>query len=347
MSKLNIAIIGQGYMGRTHATAWGALGQHISYVCTPRPRGEFEEAPEAQIVTDLDRVLDDPEVDVVSVCTPTPTHREIAIAALEAGKNVLLEKPIALTVEDAMAIYEAGREAPGTLMVAQVVRFFPGYAHMRARVEQGAIGEVLSARGHRMSLRPDWAQWWLDESQSGGTLVDFAIHDFDQMNLFLGAPVAVTTTANGRYGPFHTSIEYRSGAIAQVLSHTDLPKGATFMSGIQLVGSEGVCEFEFNAGSATDSGSSASRFESVGYRGFIPSGLEHEIPMDADPYTEQARYFLECVTADVPPTRSSTVSAILALETSLAAQESLASQRRVEISSVVSELDEIESTTGY
>lgn len=342
----NIAIIGQGYMARTHASAWNSLGQNITHVCTPRPRGVFEEAPDAEVVTDLAKVLDDSQVSIVSVCTPTPTHREIAIAALEAGKNVLLEKPIALTVEDAAEIHKAEESSSGLLMVAQVVRFFPGFAQVFEAMNRGAIGKVVSARGHRMSIRPDWAQWWLDESKSGGTLVDFAIHDFDQMNLFLGEPVAVTSVANGDFGPFHTSIEYRSGAIAQVLSHTDLPPGSTFMSGIQIIGDGGVFEYEFNAGSATDSGSSASQFESVGLRGFTPARMVHEFPADADPYTEQARYFLECVSSETTPDRSTTAAAIRALEVSLAARESLTSGQRVEISSVVSDPNAAVSTLG-
>lgn len=221
-----IAIIGQGYMGQTHAAAYTAAGRgaDIRYVYTPRPAPPFQAAPDAELVTDLGVILDDPSVSVVSVCTPTTTHREIAVPLLKAGKNVLLEKPIALSLEDALAIKEAADASPGVLMVAQVVRFFEGHRVLRSDVASGRLGRILSARARRLINRPDWAKWWHDESKSGGAIVDPAVHDFDQMNLYLGRPVAVTSTAVTSYGPFETTIEYADGGIGQVLSHADLPR---------------------------------------------------------------------------------------------------------------------------
>src|SRR5690606_11716714 len=114
-----IAIIGQGYMGRTHAAAWGGVGlaDAIKYVGVRTPRGPLEGAPDARLVTDLQVILDDPDVEMISICTPTPNHREATLRALAAGKNVLLEKPIALTVADALDILEAAERGGSILMV--------------------------------------------------------------------------------------------------------------------------------------------------------------------------------------------------------------------------------------
>ncbi|MET1062554.1 MAG: Gfo/Idh/MocA family oxidoreductase, partial [Aeromicrobium sp.] len=168
-----IAIVGSGYMARTHAAAWSALGYSsaIKYVCSPHPRAAFDEAPWARVVSDLTAVLGDPSVDIVSVCTPTATHREITVSALNAGKHVLLEKPVALSIADAHAISAAAASSGRVLMVAHVVRFFEGYRRARADVEAGRIGTVLSARARRLITKPDSA-WWYDESQSGGVVVD-------------------------------------------------------------------------------------------------------------------------------------------------------------------------------
>lgn len=335
-----IAIIGQGYMGRTHAEAWAMLGlaDRVKYVSARTPGAPLEHAPLATFVSDLQTVLDDPEIDVVSICTPTSSHREIAVRALEAGKNVLLEKPVSLTVADALAIHEAADRSGTILMVAQVVRFFEGYRRLRSDVADGKLGDVLSARARRFINRPEWAQWWHDETQSGGVVVDFAIHDYDQMNLFLGEPISVSCVAHSRLGPIETTIGYRNGGIGQVLSFADLKRGAPFNSSIGLVGTEGFADYEFSAGSPTDHHDTDESPDAVSrYRlATAESSLTVGITAD-DPYTRQVEYFLRCVTDGVTPGLCTTASAIRALEVSLAAAKSLANGAPVLLDSIVSD----------
>lgn len=292
-----IAIIGQGSMGHAHAKAWWnlGLGDDIRYICTPDPGAPFERAPSARFVTDLDEVLSDPDVDIVSVCTPTPSHADIATRALAAGKHVLLEKPIALTLDDANRIKEAATTAEGILMVAHVVRFFDGYRELRASVGGGSIGEVRSVRASRIGGPPgEGSSWWYDEAQSGGVVVDFTIHDFDQLNLFLGIPVAVTATGTHRYGPIETTVQYRDGGIGQVLGFMGAPDDYPFTSSIELIGTTGITGYQHVAAEP------------------------HE-----DPYTLQAKYFLDCVASGEQPALSPVDSAILALRVALAARSSL------------------------
>lgn len=334
-----IAIIGQGYMGQTHAVSWTALGQDVLYVCTPRPKGPLEGAADAKLVTDLGEVLADPAVSIVSVCTPTTTHREIAVAALEAGKNVLLEKPIALSIDDALAIRDAAANSSGLLMVAQVVRFFGGHVLLRGDVEAGKLGRILSARARRLLQLPDWAKWWHDEDKSGGAIVDLAIHDFDQMNLFLGRPVAVTSRRVSLNGPFETSIEYADGGLGQVLSHADLAPGAPFTAGISLVGDVGMADYELSAASPTEQDDAASYPGVNGYRFAAAEGGYAEEVSGDDPYTRQAEYFLECVKSGQQPSLSSIGSAVRALEVALAARESLHTGQRVTVDSKVSDAE--------
>lgn len=329
-----IALVGQGYMARTHAAAYAALGlgERIAYVCTPRPGAPIEGAPRARFVTDLATVLSDPDVGVLSVCTPTPTHADIAVAALGAGKHVLLEKPIALTPGDAARIAKASSTATGTLMVAQVVRFFPGYEQVHATVEAGTIGTPVSVRAKRLSNRPDWAQWWADESQSGGVLVDFAIHDFDQLNLLLGQPVSVYSVRRDEFGPIETSVRYASGAVGQVLSHCSLPAGAPFTSAIEVLGTEGSVEYTLLAGSATE-GDAGSALPGTNVVRTVTADrrFDTDVP-DDDPYTRQIDYFLRCIAGGVAPERSSVPSAILALDVARAARESVRSEQKVVLS---------------
>ncbi|MET1052239.1 MAG: Gfo/Idh/MocA family oxidoreductase [Mycetocola sp.] len=316
-----IAIIGSGYMAKTHAAAYSALGyaSGIRYICSPRPTTAIAEAPDARLVSDLATVLGDRSVDIVSVCTPTDTHREIAVRALQSGKHVLLEKPIALSIADALAISAAASSSGQTLMVAHVVRFFEGYRRARADVEAGRIGTVLSGRARRLITKPESA-WWFDDDRSGGVAVDVGIHDFDQMNLFLGTPVTVTSTATDPLGPIETTIEYRSGGIGQVLTHADVPAGAPFTSSLNLVGSDGMIDYDFSAGAPTPGGDAGGV---NAYRLSTADGVESATLLSLDHYTRQVEYFLDCVRGGTDPTFSPTASAVRALEVALAARQSL------------------------
>ncbi len=155
-------------------------GGAIKYICTPRPKeGSVPAANKAKYISDLDVILKDKDVKYVSVCTPIPTHKDIAIALLAADKHVPLEKPVALNVADAKAVADAAEKNSGSLMVAHVVRFFLGYQKLHEVSHSGELGTMLSVHARRFSPKSTWATWLGDESQSGGMLVDFSIHDFD------------------------------------------------------------------------------------------------------------------------------------------------------------------------
>ncbi|MFF1635538.1 Gfo/Idh/MocA family protein [Leifsonia sp. NPDC058248] len=310
----SVAIVGTGRMAAAHAAAWSRLGVPVGVVVSPRTRPALDDAPDARWARSLDDALSDPSVTIVSVCTPTPSHAELAIRSLAAGRNVLLEKPIALTVPDALAVAAAAEQAPGILMVAQVVRFFDGYAALAGRVADGSVGRVRTVRASRLSAAPRWASWLDDEEQSGGMVVDFAIHDFDQANLLLGAPVAVRSIrvlgvgvdgsvagagagAGAAFGtPVETTVEYAGGGIAQVLSVADLADGFAFRSALEVIGT---------------------------------TGTDAVVADDGDPFVAQARYFLDCIEAGVDPERCPTSAAVDALRVALAARDSLRSGERV------------------
>ena len=339
-----IAIVGQGRMAQVHARVWSSLGlgEKIRYVCTLRPGAPLEHAAAARFVTDLDVVLSDHEVEIVSVCTPTPTHADISIRALNAGKNVLLEKPIALTLQQAIAIRDAAAASRGILMVAQVVRFFAGYRVLREAVEAGSIGTALSARAVRITSATDTAPWLRDESQSGGVLVDFAVHDFDQLNLFLGTPGAVTAVRATEAGPVETTVDYREGGIGQVQSFMSMPAGTPFTSSLELLGTRGVAGYQFSGrpagvpGVPAGSGIGATGHEGKGisvYRLVTAAETSLTTVGGDDPYARQAEYFLHCVESGESPTLCPVDAAIAALSVSLAARESLATSTRIVIPS--------------
>jgi predicted dehydrogenase len=285
-------VVGAGRMGEAHAEAWAACGVPVRWVVSPRRRPDLAAAADARWATSLAEALADPGTDLVSICTPTPSHADLAVAALAAGRNVLLEKPIALTLADAERVAEAAARSAAVLMVAHVVRFFPGYAALAARVAAGAVGRPRAVLASRLSAEPSWAEWLADESRSGGMIVDFAIHDVDQANAYLGEPVAVTAVrapGDGFGAPAAITVEYASGGVAQLLAAADLPPDTPFRTTLEVVGDR-----------ATDA----------------------MAELAGDPFAAQARYFLECVENGTEPARSPVAAAIDALRVCLAARES-------------------------
>lgn len=141
----------------------------------------------------VEDLLGDEEINAVYVATPPSSHMEIVAMTARAGKHVLLEKPMAMTVEECERIIEACREYGVSLMVAYYRRFFPVVEHMKRLVEQGNIGRVVRARAQTTSFyapRADGERSWLSDPgiAGGGFLTDVGTHRLDLLAHILGPP---------------------------------------------------------------------------------------------------------------------------------------------------------------
>jgi predicted dehydrogenase len=143
---------------------------------------------------DPDAAIADPDIEAVDICLPTSLHEPVAIAALRAGKHVMVEKPMAITSAGAEQMVAEGRRSGKVLMVAQVLRFFPAYRAAAEMVHSGKLGPVRSAFFRRRCAAPDWSKWMQDPAQSGGGVFDLLIHDVDFAMHLLGEPQAVSAT---------------------------------------------------------------------------------------------------------------------------------------------------------
>jgi len=142
----------------------------------------------------LDDLLDDPEIDLIDLCVPTPVHPKLATAALKAGKHVICEKPLARTSALAREVVEAAAAAKGFFMPAMCIRFWPEYAWLRSLIADGKHGRALAARFRRVTEVPGWSKEFTDGSKSGGGLLDLHIHDVDFVQYCFGRPRAVYAT---------------------------------------------------------------------------------------------------------------------------------------------------------
>lgn len=149
-------------------------------------------------LSDLDTLLTDPELDAVYISTTNELHRDQAIAAARAGKHILCEKPLALTLDDAHAMRQAARAAGVVLATNHHLRNAASHGAMRDAVAAGRIGTPLSARVfHAVYLPPHLQGWRLDKPEAGGgVILDITVHDADTLRFVLGRnPVEVTAFA--------------------------------------------------------------------------------------------------------------------------------------------------------
>lgn len=334
-----VAVLGAGFMGSMHAAAWKALEGRASVVCVCSRSHEraarLASDTGAMPIDDVDAAIAAPGVDIVDVCLPTPLHRDAAERAFAAGKHVLLEKPVALTADDADAILDAARRSGRLFMVALVLRFWPEYVELQRRVAAGELGTPLAASTERLSPPADWNEWMADPALSGGVPVDLLVHDFDQTNWLFGRPRAVfARTPRGNGAHVHALVEYESGD-ATIEGSMGMPASYPFSSNIRVVCEGGVAEYGFTATPAEDGGNIGEI--AAGRLRFYPSGAEPrtiDVPdAGADPFAAEIAYFLECVENDRMPEVGTGEQARDALLVSLAANRSLASGRPEPVSS--------------
>jgi predicted dehydrogenase len=215
--EIGVGVIGLGFMGRTHLAAYQAAAQagfsnRLVAVSDPhaeRRAGRFGEGgnlstgqaafdpAEVHAYADPGELLADPAVDLVSICTPTDSHVALAIAALEAGKHVLVEKPVATELREVGRLAAVAERSTTLCMPAMCIRFWPGYTWLAARIADGRHGRLRGLTLTRLGTRPDWNRAFYDDpSRSGGALFDLHVHDADFAFHCLGAPRAVSAAGD-------------------------------------------------------------------------------------------------------------------------------------------------------
>ncbi len=143
-----------------------------------------------------EELVADDRVNLVSICTPTNTHIDVAELAIRAGKHVLIEKPVDLSVERIRLLARFADEHGVRCMPAMCMRFWPGWSSLALAHAQRQFGELLSIRFTRLGTRPIWSAAYRDDALTGGALVDLHIHDTDFICHLLGVPAAVTSTGS-------------------------------------------------------------------------------------------------------------------------------------------------------
>ncbi|MBQ6511098.1 Gfo/Idh/MocA family protein [Methanobrevibacter sp.] len=178
MRTVNVGVIGVGAMGENHVRVYHKMEEAnliaVSDV-SERALKKIEKKYGAKGFTEYDDLLNDPDIEAVSVCVPTTFHHDVVMEAIKHKKHVLVEKPIAFTLNEAEEMIAAAKEAGVILATGHVERFNPAVQKAKELIDDGVIGDIVSAFAKRVGPLPP-------RIKDVGVSIDLAIHDLDIMN---------------------------------------------------------------------------------------------------------------------------------------------------------------------
>lgn len=204
---IRVGVIGLGMMGNTHLDVYTKLkGVKVVAVADADPdrlsgkvraggnvkgqaKAAFNLADFARHAEGMDLIARE-DIDLVDICLPTPMHLKYALAAIKAGKHVLLEKPMARTAKDAQTLAKAAKATKKNVMVAMCMRFWPGWTWLKEAVEKNTYGKVRAAHFRRVANHPG-GPFYKNGDASGGAILDLHIHDTDFIQHLFGVPKSV------------------------------------------------------------------------------------------------------------------------------------------------------------
>lgn len=305
-------------MGNVHARKYGLMPdvELLAHDRDEEKLGAFCQQHNADCIEDLGELIG--KSDLIDVCLPTDLHFEVTKQALQARKHVIVEKPMARTVEQCQELLELSRSVQRHLIPAHVVRFFPEYVNIHGQIKSGNLGRPASVRMRRGGKAPIGSdKWFSDYERSGGVLLDLALHEFDWLYWTLGrvATVYARSAQMGKHaigpelnGDYALAVlEFESGAFAHIEATWLDPSG--FRTTVEAAGSDGFLEYDSRKASSIIT--------------YTETGLRYESALDPldDPYYRQLRSAVDAASGVGDPAVSAE-DGLTAVSISLAALES-------------------------
>lgn len=305
MAQHTIGLIGAGFMAATHTTAWKQLGANV-VVSSPRSADVFAAEHGVTAAASIDDLLRD--ATIVDITSPTPYHAEQIRVAISVDLPLVCEKPLARTTDVARDLVLSAEAAGVPLFPAHVVRYMEPYATARSSVASGALGRIVRSEFTREAATPAGGSWFDDDAASGGILVDFLIHDYDQARWMFGdvQRVEATQTPATIEGVVPALVEARvilthvGGAVTEVTGRWGPPE-TQFRTAFRIEGDLG--EINHDSSAEHDAESAAA----------------HD-----DAYLAQLSDFSDAIT-DGAPTRVTAIDGLAAVRIAEAAHRSAAS----------------------
>ncbi len=253
MKQLNIGVIGLGEIGTVHCDALLQIPQAKLLAVADIDEAKAKQIAQqtgAQAYQDYKDLLAREDIDAVIISTPDHLHKEPCIHAANAGKHILVEKPLAMTLEDCQAINEAVAKADVKLMVGFTLRFFPQYQHAKTSLESGELGNVISLFARRTNLITQ-AQRLKGRT---GVLFFLGIHDFDVLRWMVGAEAKEIYCMSAKHDKSQytvedetfTTIRFENGVIACAHIGWCIPEGhpTGFDFKLDVTGTKGLLNLD-------------------------------------------------------------------------------------------------------
>jgi predicted dehydrogenase len=319
LAELRIALLGAGSMGTVHAAAYAGMPD-VSVV------GVFSRDParaaavaaicKAEPCTDAGPLIQRADIDAIDVCLPSENHHDVVIPALEAGKHVFCESPLALDLDQALSMRDAARRVGRLLQVGLLMRSVAAYGHVEAVARSGEHGRLLGVTTWRLGsyIHPDAS----DRKDHYG---DPSTFDFDFVHWLMGPPQSLSASAarlpDGRAGEISAVLSYAGGRHATVIASGLMPPGSPFTVGFRALFEHAAFEHL-----ATFSGGPPKSSFTV-TAGASPA---RPVPVaDRNPYEVELQRFVDCLRSRADPALLDADRAIEALRLSLATTASFTS----------------------
>jgi myo-inositol 2-dehydrogenase/D-chiro-inositol 1-dehydrogenase len=341
MDQVRVGIIGSAFSSNLHAEALKEVCEaRITAACS-KDKQHVEEFGRkwgiAWTTTDYRLLIERKDVDVVAVGIPNDLHREVVVAAAEAGKHIILEKPIARTLADANDMVAVCKKQNVKLMYAETICFSPKYGRAKQLADEKAIGRLYMVKQAEKHSGPH-SDWFYDINRSGGgAIMDMGCHGIEWARWMYGKPKVKSVVAHCQR-VFHTQrtqgednsvmiLEFESGQIAVIENSWAKPGGMD--DRVELYGSEGVIHCDLLRGSSMETYSAKGYGYAVEKAGET-KGWTFTVFEESYIYgfPHEMRHFIRCVLNDETPMETGE-DGRATLEIIYAAYESAGSGRRV------------------
>ena len=249
---MNFAIVGCGFIAKKHAVAIENIeGAKLIAVCDKVDAAMefYANTYEAATYNDLSEMLSHEDIDIVCICTPSGFHADLAVEVAETGKHIIVEKPIAMTLEDSAKMLAAAKEYRVKLAIVHPNRYRPVVQELKKLLDSGKLGTISHANcivnWNRGQEYYDQAPWRGTKQFDGGVLMNQAIHNLDLLLWFMGTPKEVFSMEATRLRKIEAEdvsvgvVRFESGALASIQASTTVyPKN--FEESITLFGEHGT-----------------------------------------------------------------------------------------------------------
>jgi len=340
MEEIKVGIAGSGFIAAVHCEAIAKIpGARVSAHCSPtreRARAFVEKHGIPAGFADHRAMLEESDIDCIVIATPNNLHAQMAVDAARAGKHVICEKPLCLTLEDADRMIEACRQNGVLLCYAEELCFAPKFVRAKEFADQGAVGSVYRVSQTEKHEGPYSPWFWQPESAGGGILMDMGCHSIEFARWALGKPrvTAVTAWMDTVLHKDKTSmeddvivlLEFETGQTALLESSWALLGGMD--SHTHFYGTEGVIHADLLKGMGLQV------YSAGGYGDYAPGARGWTFPDYAwnwnNGYPQEDAHFFECMRTGATPVESGEDGKMV-LEIMMACYASAAAGRRIEL----------------